>query len=56
MNKSHHQREAARKSPRHATKRTLRGRDRRAEARAERDNLVILLLPAVFERQLGGAA
>lgn len=44
------------KSPRHSTPRDIRGRDRRAEARAERDNVLIVLLPCVFSQKLEGAA
>lgn len=38
--------------PRHSTHRELRGRDRRAEKRTEREVLVIVLHPALFERQV----
>lgn len=40
----------------HATHRDLRGRDRRAEKRTERDELVIVLHPALFEQTYGVAA
>jgi hypothetical protein len=40
----------------HATHRELRGRDRRAEKRTERDELVIVLHPALFEQTYGVAA
>jgi len=37
-------------------RRELRGRDRRAEKRTERDELVIVLHPALFEQTYGVAA
>lgn len=40
----------ATKTPRHSTRRALRGRDRRAERRTERDFLVLILHPALFEQ------
>lgn len=37
-------------------RRETRGRDRRAEKRTERDELVIILHPALFEQTYGVAA
>jgi len=34
----------------HATHRELRGRDRRAEKRTERESLIVVLMPSLFER------
>ncbi len=34
----------------HATHRELRGRDRRAEKRTERESLIVVLFPSLFER------
>lgn len=42
--------------PKHSTRRELRGRDRRADKRSERETLVIVLHPSLFERQTGVAA
>lgn len=41
---------------RHSTHRETRGRDRRAEQRVLRDELVIVLHPALFEQTYGVAA
>lgn len=39
-----------------APRREVRGRDRRAEKRTERDNVLIVLLPYIFEKQIGVSA
>jgi hypothetical protein len=39
----------AQKSPKHATRREIRGRDRRAEKRNDREALILVLHPALFD-------
>jgi hypothetical protein len=39
----------------HATHRDLRGRDRRAEKRTERETLIVVLFPSLFERMTEAA-
>lgn len=41
---------------RHSTYRKLKGRDRRASLRLDREAVTFLLHPALFERQLGVSA